>query len=116
MDPSTRSFRFVARICRLLAAAALAWVMAAALASPTSIRAADPSPSPVPAGDPTAPVYVITLTGVVDNVMAGYIEEAMNRAAEDDSAALIVMLNTPGGSLDATQRIVTSLLKAPVPG
>ena len=75
MDPSTRSFRFMARLCRLLGAAAMAWVMAAALAPPSSIRAADPSPSPTPARDPLAPVYV-TLTGVVDNVMAGYIEEA----------------------------------------
>ena len=65
----------MARLVRLLGAAAMAWVMASALASPSSIRAADPSPSPAPAGDPTAPVYVASLTGVVDNVMAGYVEE-----------------------------------------
>ena len=115
MDPSTRSFRFVARLCRLLGAAAMAWVMAAALASPSSIRAADPSPSPTPAGDPTAPVYVVSLTGVVDNVMAGYVEESVNRAVEEESPALIITINTPGGSLDATQRIVSALLEAPVP-
>ncbi len=105
----------MARLVRLLGAAAMAWVMAAALASPSAIRAADPSPSPAPAGDPTAPVYVASLTGVVDNVMAGYVEETVNRAVEEASPALILTINTPGGSLDATQRIVSALLEAPVP-
>jgi membrane-bound serine protease (ClpP class) len=36
-------------------------------------------------------------------------------AVENDSPALIVTLNTPGGSLDATQRIVSALLEAPLP-
>ena len=94
----------------------MAWLLAAALGLPSSaMRAAESSPAPAPAGDPTAPVYVVTATGVVDNVMAGYIEEAVKRAAEDDSPAVIVQLNTPGGSLDATQRIVSSLLEAPLP-
>jgi membrane-bound serine protease (ClpP class) len=98
---------------RLVTALALAWIISSAIGLP-SASAADPS-SPPPAGDPSAPVYVATATGVVDNVMAGYIEESVARAAEDDSPALIVQLNTPGGSLDSTQRIVTALLKAPVP-
>ena len=115
MDPSARSFRFVSGLCRLLMAAGMAWVMASALSPPSSIRAADPSPSPLPAGDPSAPVYIVSLTGVVDNVMAGYIEESVDRAAEVTSPALIVTINTPGGSLDATQRIVSSLLEAPLP-
>ena len=76
---------------------------------------ATPSLTPGTAGDPTAPVYVLTATGVVDNVMAGYIEESVKRATEDDSPAMIVTLNTPGGSLDATQRIVSALLEAPLP-
>jgi membrane-bound serine protease (ClpP class) len=51
----------------------------------------------------------------VDNVMAGYFEEGVGRAAADGSPALVVELNTPGGSLDATQRIVSALLEAPLP-
>jgi membrane-bound serine protease (ClpP class) len=47
--------------------------------------------------------------------MAGYFEEGVSRAAADGSPALVVELNTPGGSLDATQRIVSSLLEAPLP-
>jgi len=117
MDNSIRSFRFMARLCRLIGVAAMAWVIVAALAPPSDIRAADPSPSPspAPAGDPTAPVYVMSLTGVVDNVMAGYVEESVKRAGDESSPALIITINTPGGSLDATQRIVSALLDSPVP-
>ena len=121
--PRMRSrFRTSAAAGRLLVAAGLAWLVVAALAGAggaTLALAADPSaaPSAAPAsvGDPTGPIYVLTTTGVVDNVMAGYIEEGVHRAVEDDSPALVVKLNTPGGALDSTQRIVTSLLEAPIP-
>jgi len=93
----------------------MAWLAVAALSLPASTHAADPSPAPASAGDPLAPVYVLTATGVVDGVMAGYIEESVKRASDDSSPAIIVKINTPGGSLDATQRIVSSLLEAPLP-
>jgi membrane-bound serine protease (ClpP class) len=60
-------------------------------------------------------VYVLPTTGIVDNVMAGYIEDGINRAARDGAAAVVIQLNTPGGALDATQRIVSTLLEAPLP-
>ncbi len=59
-------------------------------------------------------VVVLTATGVVDNVMAGYISEGIAGAAEAGAPAVVVKLNTPGGSLDATQRITSALLEAPV--
>jgi membrane-bound serine protease (ClpP class) len=61
------------------------------------------------------PVYRLPTTGVVDNVMAGYIEESIKKADQNDAAAVVIELNTPGGSLDATQRIVSALLESPVP-
>lgn len=60
-------------------------------------------------------VVVLPATGVVDNVLAGYLAEGIATAEADDAAAVIVELNTPGGSLDATQRIVSSFLGARVP-
>ena len=121
MRPTGSMDRSLANLGRLLVAAGLAWMVASLLASagPAPIRAADPSASPSASpgtiGDPTAPVYVVTTTGIVDNVMAGYIEESVRRAAEDGSPAVIIKLNTPGGALDSTQRIVSSLLEAPLP-
>ena len=60
-------------------------------------------------------VAVLPATGVVDNVLAGYLAEGIAQAAAEGAPAVIVQLNTPGGSLDATQKIVSSLLEAPIP-
>ncbi len=60
-------------------------------------------------------VVVLTATGVVDNVMAGYLTEGIAQAASSGAPAVVVELNTPGGSLDATQRITSALLEADVP-
>jgi membrane-bound serine protease (ClpP class) len=60
-------------------------------------------------------VAVLPATGVVDSVLAGYLEEGIAKAASEGASAVVVTLNTPGGSLDATQRIVSALLDAPIP-
>lgn len=69
-----------------------------------SLRAAD-------SGD----VVLLTADGIVDNVMAGYISEGVNRAAAEGAAAVVIQLNTPGGGLQATYEIVGTLLEADVP-
>ena len=69
-----------------------------------SLRAAD-----------TGNVVLLTADGIVDNVMAGYISEGVNRAAADGAAAVVIQLNTPGGGLQATYEIVGTLLEADVP-
>ena len=69
-----------------------------------SLRAASP-------GD----VVVLTADGIVDNIMAGYLEEGVASAARDDAAAVVIKLDTPGGLLTATYRIVGTLLEADVP-
>jgi membrane-bound serine protease (ClpP class) len=105
---------------RLLAAVGLALLAVGTSAGPVAI-AADPSSPPAPsssparAGDPSAPVYVATATGVVDSVLAGYIEGAIDQAEAENSPAIIVQLDTPGGDLSATGRITSALLEAKVP-
>ncbi len=60
-------------------------------------------------------VVVLPATGVVDQVLAGYLQEGIAVAARDGASAVVIRLNTPGGSLDSTQKIVSSLLDAPLP-
>ena len=60
-------------------------------------------------------VDLLTATGVVDGVMASYISEGIARAESDGAGAVVIALNTPGGSLAATSQIVSSLLESPVP-
>ena len=60
-------------------------------------------------------VIVLPATGVVDNVLAGYLQEGIAIAARRGASAVVIRLNTPGGNLDATQKIVSALLDAPLP-
>jgi len=68
-----------------------------------------------PARAASGTVIVLPASGVIDNVLAGYLQEGVAVAAREGASAVIVRLNTPGGSLDATQKIVSALLGAPLP-
>ena len=63
----------------------------------------------------TGTVSVLRATGVVDSVMAGYIAEGVAKAQREGAAAVVIELDTPGGSLEATNDIVSTLLEAPLP-
>jgi membrane-bound serine protease (ClpP class) len=54
-------------------------------------------------------VEIVATSGVVDDVMADYVAGAIARAESDGAAAVIVQLDTPGGSEDAMKRIDNSL-------
>ena len=60
-------------------------------------------------------IVVLPTTGVVDQVMAGYLDDRIRDAAEAGASAVVIELDTPGGSLDATRDIVGTLLEAPLP-
>ena len=69
---------------------------------------------PIQAAGPGA-VVVLAATGEVDNVMADTIRSGLRTATDAGAAALVIELDTPGGSLSATQDIVGLLLDAKVP-
>ncbi len=60
-------------------------------------------------------VVVLPASGVVDQVLAGYLREGIAKAATDGAPAVVVQLDTPGGSLDSTREIVQAFLDAPIP-
>jgi membrane-bound serine protease (ClpP class) len=60
-------------------------------------------------------VYTLPTSGIVDQVMAGYLHDALAKAQRDGYAAVLIELDTPGGDLTATHQIVQTLLSAPVP-
>ncbi|HVM30539.1 MAG TPA: nodulation protein NfeD [Candidatus Limnocylindrales bacterium] len=66
-------------------------------------------------GSGGASVYVMPTTGIVDHVMAGYLREGLAKAEREGRSAVVIRLNTPGGSLDATRNIVETVLEAPLP-
>jgi len=60
-------------------------------------------------------VEVLTVSGAIDTWNEGYISRGIGLAEQRDAAAVVIVLNTPGGSLNATQNIIIRLLNARVP-
>jgi membrane-bound serine protease (ClpP class) len=67
------------------------------------------------AGQGERKVVVLPTSGIVDQVMAGYLREGIAGAAADGATAVVIQLDTPGGSLDATREIVKAELGAQIP-
>ena len=90
---------------RLRWVARLVFASAAALLLSGTLHAADTQPR----------VAVLPTTGIVDQVLSGYLHDALAKAASDGYAAAIMEIDTPGGDLTATHQIVQTLLSAPLP-
>jgi membrane-bound serine protease (ClpP class) len=60
-------------------------------------------------------IVILPTTGIVDGVMADYLKSSLDAATQAQVAAVVIELDTPGGSLDSTQQIVSALLTAKVP-
>ncbi len=57
----------------------------------------------------------LELTGVIDQVNAAFVEEALRVAANDGSVAAIVVIDSPGGELSSMDRIIKAILASEVP-
>ena len=57
----------------------------------------------------------IELSGVIDQVNAAYVEEALRVAAERDYAAVLMRIDSPGGELTSMDRIIKAMLASEVP-
>ena len=57
----------------------------------------------------------IELTGVIDQVNAAYVEEALQVAGEDGHAAALIVIDSPGGELTSMDRILKAILASDVP-
>jgi membrane-bound serine protease (ClpP class) len=72
-----------------------------------------PQQTALPSGAVAAPdaprVYVVKASGAVDDVMADYVSGAIRRAESDGAAAVIIQLDTLGGSEESMRRIDTAL-------
>jgi membrane-bound serine protease (ClpP class) len=60
-------------------------------------------------------VVVLPTTGIVDEGMDKYLADHIRLAEERGVAAVVIKLNTPGGSIFAMQRITGTILEAGVP-
>jgi membrane-bound serine protease (ClpP class) len=65
--------------------------------------------------DSTPNVVQIRLDGAIDTVAARFIERGIETALTQDSELVVLMIDTPGGLLDATRDIVETMLASQVP-
>ncbi len=60
-------------------------------------------------------VYSIEFKQIVTRASADYLLRALNEAVKKNAGAFVVLLDTPGGELQATRDITSALLNSPIP-
>jgi membrane-bound serine protease (ClpP class) len=69
----------------------------------------------IPASASSPKIEVLHVEGTIVPVIAQYIDRGIRHAEEENAAACIIELNTPGGLLTATEEIVETIMNANVP-
>ncbi len=90
--------------CRLLC-------LFAFLAAPGRARSESPPETPPPA----APVYVIPIRGQIEGALLYVIRRGIAEAERRHAAAIVLVMDTPGGTLGSASDIVRSIQTARVP-
>jgi membrane-bound serine protease (ClpP class) len=60
-------------------------------------------------------VYRITVSGVVENGLAPYVARSLRQAQADSAVAVILDMDTPGGRIDAAERIADAIRASRIP-
>ncbi|MFC2003303.1 nodulation protein NfeD [Chloroflexota bacterium] len=60
-------------------------------------------------------IYVLRVEGTINPVLVDYIERGIDQAEEDNAAACIIQLDTPGGLDTAMRDIVKEIVNAKIP-
>lgn len=60
-------------------------------------------------------LYLLTFAGPVTPILESYLSQTIGEAEATAGSAIILQLDTPGGSVEVTQSIIQSMLASPVP-
>ncbi len=60
-------------------------------------------------------VVVLSLNGPVYPSTADYINRGIHKAVEENAVCVVLEINTPGGLLDPTRKMVGEIIKTPIP-
>ncbi len=60
-------------------------------------------------------VISMKVDGAINPVSTAFIQDGIEKAAKENAECLVIHLNTPGGLLQSTRIIVSSILESPVP-
>ncbi|NCA81703.1 MAG: nodulation protein NfeD [Opitutae bacterium] len=79
--------------------------------APAARAQADPAAAPAP----NAPVYVIPIRGQIEGALLYVIRRGLAEAEQRSAAAVLLVMDTPGGTLGAASDIVRSIQAAQLP-
>lgn len=68
-----------------------------------------------PAQEDGGEVYRVPVTGVIELGLAPFVERSLQEAASEGADAVILDIDTPGGRVDAAERIADALAESEVP-
>jgi membrane-bound serine protease (ClpP class) len=71
--------------------------------------------APTPQRGESPIVYVLTFQGAVTPVLHEYLAQGIEASQASGASAVILQLDTPGGSVEVTKRIIQTMLASPVP-
>lgn len=71
------------------------------------------TPAVAPAQSPV--IYRVPITGVIENGLAPYVARAIKTAEAANASAIVLDIDTPGGRVDAAERIVDAVQGASIP-
>lgn len=60
-------------------------------------------------------VVVLTFKGPLSGILVDYIERGLRQAEKQNAEAVVILLDTPGGSVDLMDRLVQDIVNAPLP-
>ena len=61
------------------------------------------------------PIVLLTVQGVIDPVIAGYVEKGIQGAAADGARLVVIQIDTPGGLDTSMRTVVQAIMNAGVP-
>lgn len=70
-------------------------------------------PSALPGQKPV--IYRVPVSGVIENGLAPFVVRSLKEAANAQAMAVILDVDTPGGRVDAAERIADAVRRSPVP-
>lgn len=73
------------------------------------------TPAPEAAGGTPGEIRVLHLDGIINPVSARYVVRGIEAADDEGAAAVVIVMDTPGGLLDSTRDMIGTILNADVP-
>ena len=108
--------RSMGRLTRLVSLGCLVLGMAGFVVQASSMSPEPSSTFTLHAQDGSSgEAFFLEVDGIINPVVQRYIARTLKKAEEEEAKLVIIHLDTPGGLLDSTRKIVTELLSASVP-